>query len=144
MQFAKKKRRRSDSGSDVELDITPPPSPKEDELIEKRRSGRNTKRKKYVDDVDLNFSEEENVFEKLPAEGGADVKANGKQSTTASTPAGDGESTAPVSIAEAANVVENSQSGPNYAFIVSQAPDYAKQRVIYSFSSFRIPRLKME
>ena len=63
LQFAKKKRKRSDSGSDLDLDVTPPPSPKDDEIIEKRRSGRNTnKRKKYVGDVDSNLSDEEHLL----------------------------------------------------------------------------------
>ena len=91
-------------------------------MFEKRRSGRNTKRKKYVDDVDLNLSEEEGVFQPLPDHVASEVKANGKESTNASTPgtaAEDGSQPGPVSIAEAAAVVENSQSGPNYAFIVS-------------------------
>merc|ERR1712029_791224 len=61
LQFSKKKRKRGDSeGSDADLDRTPPPSPPEEESgIEKRRSGRNTKRKKYVDDVQYNFSDED-------------------------------------------------------------------------------------
>lgn len=61
LQFSKKKRKRSDSeGSEADMDRTPPPSPPEEESgIEKRRSGRNTKRKKYVDDVQYNFSDEE-------------------------------------------------------------------------------------
>merc|ERR1712223_814329 len=61
LQFSKKKRKRSDSeGSEADMDRTPPPSPPEEEFgIEKRRSGRNTKRKKYVDDVQDNFSDEE-------------------------------------------------------------------------------------
>merc|ERR1712173_208207 len=59
--MGKKKRKRGDSeGSDADLDRTPPPSPPEEESgIEKRRSGRNTKRKKYVDDVEYNFSDED-------------------------------------------------------------------------------------
>ena len=49
LQFTKKKRKRYDSGSDdgFDRDATPPSSPKEDDpSIEKRRSGRNTQRKK--------------------------------------------------------------------------------------------------
>merc|ERR1719233_2853582 len=58
LQFTKKKRKRSNSeGSDADMDKTPPPSPPDEESgIEKRRSGRNTKRKKYVD---YNFSDED-------------------------------------------------------------------------------------
>merc|ERR1711922_53202 len=63
----KKKRKRTNSeGSDVDdaLEKTPPPSPPEEDGIEKRRSGRNTKRKKYVDDVPYNLNEED--LKKLP------------------------------------------------------------------------------
>merc|ERR1712061_544340 len=59
LEFVNKKKRRrgSESGSDVELEYGPgerPPSPTDD--IDRRRSGRSTKRKKYVDEVDYNFS----------------------------------------------------------------------------------------
>ena len=66
LSFSKKKRKRTTSeGSDLDLDRTPPPSPpEEDSGVEKRRSGRNTKRKKYVDDVPFNLNEEE--LKKLP------------------------------------------------------------------------------
>ncbi|CAG0888582.1 unnamed protein product, partial [Darwinula stevensoni] len=67
LNFGKKrKRKRSDSeGSD--LDATPPPSPAvaendDDSAHLKRRSARNTKRKKYVDDIDLNISEDETTL----------------------------------------------------------------------------------
>ncbi|KAJ8302947.1 hypothetical protein KUTeg_019343 [Tegillarca granosa] len=53
----KKKKGHDSDASDVELKITPPQTP--DENVEKRRSARNTKRKKYLDDVDLNLSDEE-------------------------------------------------------------------------------------
>ncbi|XP_053402464.1 chromodomain-helicase-DNA-binding protein 8-like isoform X5 [Mercenaria mercenaria] len=55
----KRKRRGSSDGSDIEIKITPPPSPENDEF--KRRSGRNVKRKKYMDDVDLNLSDEDTL-----------------------------------------------------------------------------------
>ncbi len=139
LQFAKKKRKRSDSGSDVELDITPPPSPKEDEMIEKRRSGRNTnKRKKYVDDVDLNLSDEENLMATLPPDVAAEIKATGGTTGKAEAAAAgevtgtkDGEATPADGAATPARSVsavsstpqtpsqEHTQSGPNYAFIVS-------------------------
>ena len=67
LSFGKKKRKRTNSeGSDVDdaLEKTPPPSPPEEDGIEKRRSGRNTKRKKYVDDVPYNLNEED--LKKLP------------------------------------------------------------------------------
>jgi hypothetical protein len=69
LEFAKKKRKRTDSGSDVDLDVTPPRSPLEDggTPIEKRRSGRNAnKLKKYVDEIDLNLSDED--LSALPSE----------------------------------------------------------------------------
>jgi hypothetical protein len=134
LQFAKKKRKRSDSGSDCDLDATPPPSPKEDELIEKRRSSRNTnKRKKYVDDVDLNLSDDDNLLANLPADVAAEIKATGGAKSTnkeggesvsasgAATPAEDGveKVCAAAAPAEAPQITETSQSGPNYAFIVS-------------------------
>ena len=46
------------------MEQTPPPSPLDDDGIEKRRSGRNTKRKKYVDDVPFSLNEED--LKKLP------------------------------------------------------------------------------
>ncbi|XP_052817121.1 chromodomain-helicase-DNA-binding protein 8-like isoform X4 [Mya arenaria] len=55
----KRKRRGSSDGSDIELKITPPPSPENEDY--KRRSGRNVKRKKYTDDVGLNLSDEDTL-----------------------------------------------------------------------------------
>ena len=111
----RKKRKRNDSGSDVELDITPPPSPDAD--FEKRRSGRNAnKRKKYLDEPDLNLSDDD--MANLPEE----VKAQMRAAAAAS---------AATHAANAANNLEQpennenndqgapEQSGPNYAFIVS-------------------------
>jgi chromodomain-helicase-DNA-binding protein 7 len=48
-------------GEGEDLASTPPPSPPEDpeNAIHKRRSARNTQRKKYIDDVMLRFSDEE-------------------------------------------------------------------------------------
>ncbi len=123
MQFAKKKRKREDSGSDVDLDVTPPPSPKEgDANMEKRRSGRVTAtKKKYVDDVDLNFSDDEimpNAPPEVVAEGdnattgsGTATPKNGKGEEVAATP---GDMT-PMNETS----LDASQSGPNYAYVVS-------------------------
>ena len=136
LQFAKKKRKRSDSGSDLDLDVTPPPSPKDDEIIEKRRSGRNTnKRKKYVDDVDYNLSDEENLLHPVvdgaaAAPDGGGVSGEATPAATASgaaTPGGasptkDGSASAANTAPATPQVVTESgsgQSGPNYAFIVS-------------------------
>merc|ERR1719151_507658 len=65
LEFVNKKKRRrgSESGSDVELQYGPgerPPSPIDD--VDRRRSGRSTKRKKYVDEVEFNFSDDENLL----------------------------------------------------------------------------------
>ncbi|KAL5021350.1 hypothetical protein ScPMuIL_000505 [Solemya velum] len=62
--FLKKKKRKRNDDSDVsdgEIKATPPPSPEnEDEnAIHKRRSGRHIKRKKYLDDIDLNLSDDD-------------------------------------------------------------------------------------
>jgi hypothetical protein len=81
LEFAKKKRKRTDSGSDVDLDVTPPRSPKDGDdgtPIEKRRSGRNTnKRKKYIDEIDLNLSDDDNILSSLPPDFAAEIKASG-------------------------------------------------------------------
>ncbi|XP_076818794.1 uncharacterized protein LOC143464735 isoform X2 [Clavelina lepadiformis] len=68
----KKKRKRGYDSSDEMnasdvLQSTPPPSPDES-LIEKRRSGRNVKRKRYVESVDLPFSGGEDDSDSAPAE----------------------------------------------------------------------------
>merc|ERR1712098_249404 len=114
LQFSKKKRKRGDSeGSDADLDRTPPPSPPEEESgIEKRRSGRNTKRKKYVDDVQYNFSDEEvkdmNKDDQGAAGSGAIDDILGPEESAENSLGGD----------------ENlAQSGPNYAFIDPTAED---------------------
>ena len=119
LQFTKKKRKRSDSeGSDADLDRTPPPSPPEEESgIEKRRSGRNknTKRKKYVDDVQYNFSDEEtkdmNKDDKDAAGAGAmdDILGPEAVGESAENSLGPDDSMA--------------TSGPNYAFIDPTAED---------------------
>ena len=73
LQFVNKKKRKrgSESGSDCELEVTPPNSPIDD--IDKRRSGRNTnKRKKYVDEVEFNFSDDENLL--LPNDAATPLK----------------------------------------------------------------------
>ena len=118
LQFSKKKRKRNDSeGSDADLDRTPPPSPPEEESgIEKRRSGRNRdqKRKKYVDDVQYNFSDEEN-------------KDMTKEDKEAAGSAAMDDILGPEGVPESG---ENSLgpddvpgSGPNYAFIDPTAED---------------------
>ena len=117
LQFSKKKRKRSDSeGSEADMDRTPPPSPPEEESgIEKRRSGRNTKRKKYVDDVQYNFSDEEvkdlNKDDQNAAASGAIDDILGPDGAMESTENSLG-----------ADDV-GAGSGPNYAFIDPTAED---------------------
>ena len=130
MQFTKKKRKRDDSGSDVDLEITPPPSPRDDDpAFEKRRSGRNTnKRKKYVDDVDLNLSEDENILANLPDDIKAEITNSESNSNSMAPnaikvpvegiPVAPGGNSVPPTDASIETVVTD-QAGPNYAFIVS-------------------------
>ncbi|XP_033117287.1 chromodomain-helicase-DNA-binding protein 8-like [Anneissia japonica] len=57
---AGKKRKRNESEDMSDLDETPPMSPPpEESLIQKRRSGRNTNRKKYTDDYDFKITDDE-------------------------------------------------------------------------------------
>lgn len=57
--FHRKRKSRIAPDSDgEELAATPPPSPEADD-VNKRRSARNTHRKKYVDDVMLRFSDDD-------------------------------------------------------------------------------------
>merc|ERR1712241_1340626 len=110
------KRKRGDSeGSDADLDSTPPPSPPEEVSgIEKRRSGRNTKRKKYVDDVQYNFSDEEvkdlNKEDQNAAGSGAIDDILGPDGPLESNENSLGPD-------------EGAGSGPNYAFIDPTAED---------------------
>lgn len=58
--FTRKRKSRIAPDSDgEELAATPPPSPEAGDDVNKRRSARNTHRKKYVDDVMLRFSDDE-------------------------------------------------------------------------------------
>ena len=66
LQFAKKKRKRSDSGSDADLDFIEREEKEDEDLLDKRRSGRHSQRKKYVDDVQLDLSDDENLLMNLP------------------------------------------------------------------------------
>ena len=128
LQFSKKKRKRENSeGSDIDMDATPPPSPTEEESgIEKRRSGRNasSKRKKYVDDVQMTFSDEDGI-KGLPK----DVSGVASQAMLddllgpIKEPApGDGEKGGPQPT-ESEVVPSSTQAGPNYAFIDPTAED---------------------
>lgn len=58
--FGRKRKSRIAPDSDgEELAATPPPSPEAGDDVNKRRSARNTHRKKYVDDVMLRFSDDD-------------------------------------------------------------------------------------
>ena len=114
------------------MDVTPPPSPKiAEDLRDKRRSGRHTARKKYVDDVDLNLSDDENLLMNLPPEAQAaakaamasdaaenDEKEGGPDSGTA-TPKEAKESENALAEKTAAELEDPAASGPNYAYVVS-------------------------
>merc|ERR1711902_365007 len=119
LQFAKKKRKRSDSeGSDADLDRTPPPSPPDEESgIEKRRSGRNTKRKKYVDDVEYNFSDEDlKGLNKADAAAASTAAIDDILGPLKDGSLGDAGSTEN-SLLPDGDMYNNPQAGPNYAFI---------------------------
>lgn len=55
----KRKSRIAPDSDGEELAATPPPSPEAGDDVNKRRSARNTHRKKYVDDVMLRFSDDD-------------------------------------------------------------------------------------
>nr|QVX32607.1 CHD6/7/8/9 [Platynereis dumerilii] len=78
MKIKKRKRKNSDDGSDVDIKMEDTGSAKEedDDFSNKRRSGRNTKRKKYLDDIDLNLSDDDSMLKPQAAENdqGAVVK----------------------------------------------------------------------
>ena len=138
LQFAKKKRRRGDSeGDDFDLDATPPPSPKAgDDSLEKRRSGRHSQRKKYVDAPELNLSEEEDLLSNLPSDVLAAVEGENAKSGTATpkekaesisgTPAGSETPKVPASD-ENSKDESGAASGPNYAYVVSYYTTYKKK-----------------
>merc|ERR1712226_1200854 len=124
LQFSKKKRKRSNSeGSGADMDATPPPSPPDESSgIEKRRSGRNTgtKRKKYIDDVQMTFSDED--IKGLPTDVSGVASAAMLEDLL-------GPVKEPVDVSADnsllldGDVVSSGQSGPNYAFIDPTAED---------------------
>ena len=107
---------------------------------DKRRSGRHAQRKKYVDDVELNLSDDENLLMNLPPEAAAAAKAareadkaaeaaeaaaaaasssEAKDDSGTVTPKETGEDQlkAPPNSEDVS--AEVTQSGPNYAYVVS-------------------------
>ncbi len=110
--------------------MTPPNSPIDES--EKRRSGRNTKKKKYVDDIDLNLSEDENILSQIPGDVAAADAKDGGAAGTASNAASAGGSKQPSAVPSEENSLQEAavaapeattQSGPNYAFIDPTAED---------------------
>merc|ERR1712203_606491 len=108
----------------------------EDDLLsDKRRSGRHAQRKKYVDDVELNLSDDENLLMNLPPEAAAAAKAarEADKAAAASTEAKDDSGTvtpkdtgedqlkAPPNSEDVS--AEVTQSGPNYAYVDPTAED---------------------
>ena len=127
LQFSKKKRKRENSeGSDIDMDATPPPSPTEEETgIEKRRSGRNasTKRKKYVDDVQMTFSDEDGI-KGLPKDVSGVASAamlDDLLGPIKDPEKGEGEGKGAQQTESEA--LSSTQAGPNYAFIDPTAED---------------------
>ena len=112
--------------------MTPPRSPREDDgnPIEKRRSGRNTnKQKKYVDEIDLNLSDDDNIMSTLPPDFAIDVKAADSNVPSAvpsiinedSTLNGDVTQNSELNMDDSSKQLSEADihSGPNYAYIVS-------------------------
>merc|ERR1712223_530180 len=146
LQFTKKKRKRSDSGSDADLDFVEREEEEDDDLLsDKRRSGRRAgPRKKYVDDVQLDLSDDENLLMNLPPEARAAAKAareadkaaeaaeaaaaaasssEAKDDSGTVTPKETGEDQlkAPPNSEDVS--AEVTQSGPNYAYVDPTAED---------------------
>ncbi|GAB6030490.1 hypothetical protein CHUAL_007354 [Chamberlinius hualienensis] len=63
LSLSKKRKRNSLSGAS-DLEGTPPPSPSAEAegSVQKRRSARNTKRKKYTDDIDISISDDDDAL----------------------------------------------------------------------------------
>lgn len=55
----KKRRRGFGSPDNTDIEKTPPPSPTEEDELNKRRSSRNTKRTRYNDEMDIDLSDDE-------------------------------------------------------------------------------------
>merc|ERR1711953_1613323 len=102
-------------------DATPPPSPTEEESgIEKRRSGRNasSKRKKYVDDVQMTFSDEDGI-KGLPKDVSGVASAamlDDLLGPIKDPEKADGEKSAQQGV-DIEGAPSGTQAGPNYAFI---------------------------
>ena len=138
-EYEESRRRRGPRDDEDELQD----SPKIDENTERRKSSRNTKKKKYVDDTDYGFDIDEGdnavnvqissenvgvgkIIEGPGSEGGAEgaisatpsVLGHGgdPEASNASTVPG---STVPGTPIEGVIDTSTTQSGPNYAFVVS-------------------------
>jgi hypothetical protein len=100
-------------------------TPKEDDgtPVEKRRSGRNTNnRKKYIDEIDLNLSEEESGMPDLPGDTVTDVKIvpKAKVVVVGDESTANGDNTMHSDDGDATKQSSpGDQAGPNYAYIVS-------------------------
>lgn len=100
----KRKSRIAPDSDGEELAATPPPSPEAGDDLNKRRSARNTHRKKYVDDVMLRFSDDE-----VPLQ---DAQSNKKSESSGQSK--------PTSVKK--EPVEGGEIGPNkpnFVYIVS-------------------------
>lgn len=98
----KRKSRIAPDSDGEELAATPPPSPEAGDDVNKRRSARNTHRKKYVDDVMLRFSDDDVPLQETQAkkvEG-----ANTSKPVTAKKEGGEGSEVGP--------------NKPNFVYIV--------------------------
>ena len=112
-------------------------SAKDDDDPNKRRSGRHTQRKKYVDDVDLNLSEDENLLMNLPSDVAAEIEGADTKSGTVTPKEGlaTGGTETPKVPPSDENSKDELPSGPNYAYVVIFSPLFFE---ILSFGYFEV------
>lgn len=99
----KRKSRIAPDSDGEELAATPPPSPEAGDDLNKRRSARNTHRKKYVDDVMLRFSDDEVPL----SDNQQSKKSDGSNSTK------------PTSVKKETEGGDVGPNKPNFVYIVS-------------------------
>ena len=111
--FRKRKSRIAPDSDGEELATTPPPSPEAGDDLNKRRSARNTHRKKYVDDVMLRFSDDEVPLQDAQANKKSDTSGPAKPAAVKKEPPVEGGEIGP--------------NKPNFVYIVSiQSYSYYK------------------
>ncbi|CAB3373521.1 Hypothetical predicted protein [Cloeon dipterum] len=149
-----------DSDGPSDMEGTPPPSPPpEDDSVHKRRSARNTQRKKYTDDIELSISDEEipgNLILDSNAstpKGGNKAEAQSPDETQggASTPAAPGTPTASSTSsggkkakAEEEQPAADSNVKPNFVYINTGDEDSMVVQYVLAVRMGRRPAKKPE